>query len=457
MSSHHESFLQERGLPPAFNSLLTLNSLFGPNQRMNLIHKWSTLCDPSVTSSVQPVERKRRTKPPPILPKNSDCLPSDLPAYQWQPSKLDSPAMPSSTVAVEAARVSPLQPFSLAPSQPLSLAPSQPPLLSLAERSALSPEAYPPLASLETPTTTKRPKRKKRPAIRADPADPADLVPKRFPCEFCESAFDYKHVLMNHIRTHTGEKPYACPHCEKRFTRDHHLKTHIRLHTGEKPFECRVCGKCFVQVANLRRHERVHTGERPFQCRLCSSKFSDSNQLKAHALVHTDIMPYSCETCGQRFRRKHHGKGHVCGQPVKRRSRKTKVPQAAASGADNSASSVSLSGTPSPPYSAPSPASNSPSPASGTSNGSSHSLSSNAANNNNNNDDHNANDMNGDFGTSPTGNGGSHGSVKIEENFFVNFNGYHFLRSSYAYWPQFPTQFADEPPQEQPEDLSIKK
>lgn len=84
---------------------------------------------------------------------------------------------------------------------------------------------------------------------------------KSFKCQICNRSFGYKHVLQNHMRTHTGEKPYSCTECGKRFTRDHHLKTHIRLHTGERPYQCKQCNQTFVQVANLRRHMRVHIGK----------------------------------------------------------------------------------------------------------------------------------------------------------------------------------------------------
>lgn len=137
---------------------------------------------------------------------------------------------------------------------------------------------------------------------------------KIFTCKTCDREFGYKHVLQNHERTHTGEKPFVCPepNCNKRFTRDHHLKTHMRLHTGEKPYHCDFCDRKFVQVANLRRHLRVHTGDRPYKCVVCDSNFSDSNQLKAHMLVHNDEKPEKCDACGTRFRRRHHLTNHKC-------------------------------------------------------------------------------------------------------------------------------------------------
>lgn len=133
-----------------------------------------------------------------------------------------------------------------------------------------------------------------------------------FRCNICDRSFGYKHVLQNHERTHTGEKPFQCTECNKRFTRDHHLKTHMRLHTGEKPYQCDHCDRQFVQVANLRRHLRVHTGERPYSCEMCDSKFSDSNQLKAHNLIHRGEKPFDCSKCQGKFRRRHHLMHHKC-------------------------------------------------------------------------------------------------------------------------------------------------
>lgn len=124
------------------------------------------------------------------------------------------------------------------------------------------------------------------PASHPSPTSTQTKPTKTFTCQTCNRSFGYKHVLQNHERTHTGEKPFVCGTCDKRFTRDHHLKTHMRLHTGEKPYHCDYCDRQFVQVANLRRHLRVHTGDKPYACTKCDARFSDSNQLKAHSVTH---------------------------------------------------------------------------------------------------------------------------------------------------------------------------
>ncbi|ORX89679.1 hypothetical protein K493DRAFT_197204, partial [Basidiobolus meristosporus CBS 931.73] len=81
-------------------------------------------------------------------------------------------------------------------------------------------------------------------------------------CPRNQKPFTKRHKMYNHMRTHTGERPFQCPvpDCGKKFSRPDSLATHVKTHSNIRPYICPVpgCGKAYYHSRSLRKHVKGH-------------------------------------------------------------------------------------------------------------------------------------------------------------------------------------------------------
>ncbi|XP_012675891.2 zinc finger protein 407 [Clupea harengus] len=125
---------------------------------------------------------------------------------------------------------------------------------------------------------------------------------RKYECDLCDRSFSERWALNNHMKLHTGDKPFKCawPSCHYAFLTLSAMKDHYRTHTGEKSFLCDLCGFAGGTRHALTKHRRQHTGERPFRCHLCNFASTTQSHLTRHKRVHTGEKPYRCPWCDYR-------------------------------------------------------------------------------------------------------------------------------------------------------------
>ncbi|XP_047522871.1 zinc finger protein 91-like isoform X1 [Pieris napi] len=109
----------------------------------------------------------------------------------------------------------------------------------------------------------------------------------KIPCPECGKVFSRKAYMKNHYKlVHVRSSSHYCEICSKHFISGFSLRTHRKFvhEKTAKPKDkiCDVCGRGFHTNRTLINHTRTHTGERPYKCSYCPAAFAQSYARKTH-------------------------------------------------------------------------------------------------------------------------------------------------------------------------------
>jgi uncharacterized Zn-finger protein len=138
-------------------------------------------------------------------------------------------------------------------------------------------------------------------------------------CDVCEKRFftpkELKvHILKQHSPGYVDNSAYFCEICGKQYASTKSLRTHMKYHQ-EPEYRCAFegCQKGFITKLLLMNHEKTHFGQRDHMCHLCEKSFFSANHLRRHISVSHDKVRVNCFVEGCRFSvgRKDYLRNHI--------------------------------------------------------------------------------------------------------------------------------------------------
>ncbi|CAG2103527.1 unnamed protein product [Medioppia subpectinata] len=129
---------------------------------------------------------------------------------------------------------------------------------------------------------------------------------KPFVCVVCKATFFANLSLLNHLSQTHQMSAFACDSCDYKTRTKHHLIQHMITHSKDRPYKCHFkgCNKSFKRKFELIRHNILH--KKRFQCKECNESFKDNPSLLNHLSLKHKISLFECDLCCYKTKIKHH-------------------------------------------------------------------------------------------------------------------------------------------------------